>query len=54
MQKDFLIENIDPLGQGVSKTNNEIFFIKKTLPGESGIAEITSQKKGVSFGVLNK
>lgn len=54
MQKDFLIENIDPLGQGVSKTNNEILFVKKTLPGEAGIAEITSQKKGVSFGVLSK
>lgn len=54
MQKDFLIENIDPLGQGVSKINDQIFFIKKTLPGEIGVADVTSQKKGVSFGILNK
>jgi 23S rRNA (uracil1939-C5)-methyltransferase len=53
MKKDFLIESIDPLGQGVSKVNDDIFFIKKTLPGEVGNAEITSQKKGVSFGKLS-
>lgn len=54
MKKDFQIENIDPLGQGVSKTNDQIIFIKKTLPGESGNAEIISNKKGVSFGKLSE
>ena len=50
MKKDFLIENIDPLGQGVSKLNDKIIFIKKTLPGESGISEIIASKKGIEFG----
>lgn len=54
MKKDFQIENIDPLGQGVSKINDQILFVKKTLPGEVGIAEITNNKKGVSFGKLLK
>jgi len=54
MKKDFNIENIDPLGQGVSKINDQILFVKKTLPGESGTAEIISNKKGVSFGTLTE
>lgn len=49
MKIDFLIENIDPLGQGVSKKDGNITFIKKTLPGESGNAEIINQKKSVTF-----
>jgi 23S rRNA (uracil1939-C5)-methyltransferase len=54
MKKDFLIDSIDPLGQGVSKVNENIIFIKKTLPGEVGITEIISNKKGVSFGTLSE
>lgn len=52
MKTDFCIENIDPLGQGVAKEEGQITFIKKTLPGEKGIAEITSSKKGVRFAKL--
>jgi len=47
----FIIEHIDPLGQGVSKENN-IAFIEKTLPGETGTAEIYRKAKGVIFGRL--
>jgi 23S rRNA (uracil1939-C5)-methyltransferase len=52
MKKDFHIQNIDPLGQGVSKTEGDVTFIKKTLPDESGIAEIITSKKGVTFATL--
>lgn len=58
MKIDFCIEHIDPLGQGVDKSTDpdpksrKITFIKKTLPGESGIAEIISEKKGVRFAKL--
>ena len=48
---EFTIEHIDPLGQGVSKENN-IVFIEKTLPGETGTAEIYRKAKGVMFGRL--
>jgi len=54
MQKEFEIESIDPLGQGVSKKDGDIFFIKKTLPGEIGTAEVISSKKGVHFGILSE
>ncbi|MGZ3787668.1 MAG: class I SAM-dependent RNA methyltransferase [Bacteriovorax sp.] len=53
MKIDFRIEHIDPLGQGVSKNEGVITFIKKTLPGETGTAEVYSQKKGVRFAKLN-
>ncbi len=55
MKIDFQIEHIDPLGQGVSKgatADDKITFIKKTLPGESGTAEVFSEKKGVRFARL--
>lgn len=52
MKTDFRIEHIDPVGQGVSKEEGIITFIKKTLPGESVSAEIFSQKKGVQFARL--
>jgi 23S rRNA (uracil1939-C5)-methyltransferase len=57
MKIDFRIEHIDPLGQGVFKaeggdTNQKITFIKKTLPGETGTAEVYSEKKGVRFASL--
>lgn len=51
MKKEFTIVHLDPLGQGVSK-ENEITFIKKTLPGEVVEAEIFSKKKGVQFAQL--
>lgn len=57
MKIDFRIEHIDPLGQGVYKSEEsgserKITFIKKTLPGETGTAEIYSEKKGVQFARL--
>lgn len=45
----FHITSVDSLGQGVSKIDNRITFIAKTLPGDKGEAEILAQKKGVSF-----
>jgi len=48
---NFKIDHIDPLGQGVSKENN-IAFIEKTLPGETGTAEVYRKAKGVIFGRL--
>jgi len=45
----FEIEHIDPLGQGVSKIGDKVSFIPKTLPGETGEAEVLSEKKGVRF-----
>lgn len=45
----FKILSLDSLGQGVSKTENRITFIPKTLPGEEGVATIQSEKKGVAF-----
>jgi len=45
----FEIEHVDPLGQGVSKLNNKIVFVRKTLPEETGLAKILKTKKGVSF-----
>lgn len=47
---NFLIDHIDPLGQGVHKEEDKIFFIPKTLPGESGSFIITKKSKGVHFG----
>ncbi len=47
----FTIEHLDPLGQGVSK-ENKIAFIEKTLPGETGTAEVYRKAKGVVFGKL--
>ena len=48
---NFKIDHIDPLGQGVSK-DNQIAFIEKTLPGESGTAGVYRKAKGVIFGRL--
>lgn len=50
----FFIESLDALGQGVHKEAGQINFIAKTLPGESGTARITSQKKGVRFAQVEK
>jgi len=51
MQKLQIIE-IDPLGQGVAKENGEIFFIPKTLPGETVDAEVFKKARGVNFAKL--
>lgn len=48
----FLIEHLDPLAQGVDKTSDKITFIPKTLPDETGIAEVRSSVKGVRFARL--
>lgn len=50
----FCIEHLDRFAQGVSKSDQEVYFIPKTLPGECGIASIHSQKKGVNFCELKK
>ena len=46
---EFIIDHIDPLGQGVYKKGDDIFFIPKTLPEESGSAIIQKRRKGVHF-----
>lgn len=45
----FKIDHIDPLGQGVFKQDDQIYFIPKTLPGEEGIARVIKTRKGVNF-----
>jgi 23S rRNA (uracil1939-C5)-methyltransferase len=50
---EFIIDHIDPLGQGVFKKGDDIFFIPKTLPNESGTAEVLKRKKGVHFAKVN-
>ena len=52
MKKNFKIEHLDSLAQGVSKINAEIVFIPRTLPKEEGICEITGSKGRVSFAKL--
>ena len=48
--KKFIIDHIDPLGQGVFKENDQIYFIPKTLPDESGTFQVIKSRKGVNFG----
>jgi len=53
----FLIDHLDPLGQGVSKrVDGDVrpvpTFIPKTLPGEQGSARIIKSAKGVEFAEL--
>lgn len=45
----FLIDHIDPLGQGVSKIDDQIVFVRKTLPAEEGEAQVLKSSKGVQF-----
>lgn len=45
----FIIDHIDPLGQGVYKNEGEIYFIPKTLPGETGVAYVLKSKKNIHF-----
>ena len=49
----FKIQHIDPLGQGVSKYDEEVFFVRNTLEGEKGTAEVDGEKKGLYFGRLS-
>ena len=49
---EFVIDNIDPLGQGVSKKDGTITFVAGTLPGESGVATVYKRSKGVQFARL--
>ena len=51
---EFIIDHIDPLGQGVYKKGDDIFFIPKTLPKESGTAIIQKRRKGVHFAKLTE
>jgi len=51
---EFIIDHIDPLGQGVFKKGDDIFFIPKTLPNESGSAFVLKKKKGVHFAELDE
>jgi len=48
----YVVDNIDPLGQGVAKDEHGITFIAKTLPGEKVSAQVIKRKKGVSFAIL--
>jgi 23S rRNA (uracil1939-C5)-methyltransferase len=49
----FLIDHMDSLGQGVSKINDKVTFIAKTLPGESGNAILYKKSKGVNFAFID-
>lgn len=46
---EFEINHLDSLGQGVAKKDGEVYFIKKTLTGERGIASFLAKSKGVHF-----
>ena len=50
----FEIDHLDPLGQGVSKVDGNITFIKGVLPGETGRAEVYKRAKGVRFANLKQ
>jgi len=51
---EFLIDHIDPLGQGVYKKDDQIYFIPKTLPTEKGVANVLRSSKGVNFARLER
>lgn len=53
-QIDFHIDHLDGLGQGVMKSGNRVTFVAKTLPGESGVARLVAEKKGVGFAVVEQ
>ncbi|MCY4524551.1 MAG: hypothetical protein OXB84_07425 [Halobacteriovoraceae bacterium] len=48
----FNIDHIDPMGQGVFKNNKDIYFIRKTLPKEEGLATVFKKTKGVHKAVV--
>ena len=51
---NFKIDHIDPLGQGVFKEGENVYFIPKTLPNETGTARILKKKKKIHFCELIK
>lgn len=53
-QIKFKIDHLDPLGQGVYKREDQVYFIPKTLPGESGSAIVKKSRKGVHFAALTE
>lgn len=50
----FDILHLDPLAQGVSKVDQKVCFIPKTLPGEQGEMFIVEENNKVSFGKVKK
>ncbi len=50
--REFDIEVMDNLAQGVAKVDGKVTFVSKTLPGETVKARVLRQKKGVAFGKL--
>lgn len=54
MKKEFKILHIDPMGQGVDKSGDEITFIKKTLPEEIVEAQVFKKKQKIQFAKLLK
>ena len=49
----FKIDHLDPMGQGVYKSDDEIFFLSGTLsPWRRGEAQISASKKNIHFGYL--
>lgn len=53
-QIKFKIDHLDPLGQGVFKKDDQIYFIPKTLPTEQGVATVRKSSKGVNFASLDE
>ena len=51
---NFVVDHLDPKGQGVDKKGDKITFIPKVLPSEAGEAEIVSGKKGVQFAQITQ
>lgn len=49
---NFCINHVDSLGQGVSKDSTGVYFIPKTLPDETGEANVYKSSKGVNFCTL--
>jgi 23S rRNA (uracil1939-C5)-methyltransferase len=49
----FQIEDLDFMGQGVSKTEGIVTFIPKTLPGESGQAKILKKQSKIQWGRIS-
>lgn len=54
MKKEFKILHIDPMGQGVDKSGEEITFIKKTLPDEVVEGFVFRKKQKIQFAKLLK
>lgn len=48
--KFFNIIHLDSLGQGIAKSEDQIYFLLKVLPGESGTAIVKQKKKKLNFG----